>query len=112
MPCRPGLVPVMKFDHDTLEMVGRLDAMGASVPARRSAAMRGITPRSVSCSMSGAPTPSRPITATRGFGFALLNRSRRPISVPCSVDALRRAIDDGGELRDRLHGRQIVARHA
>src|SRR5437773_9037964 len=65
MPCLPGFCPVMKPVHDTLEMVGIEERMGAVVPAGSSAASRGITPRAVRSCTSGSPTPSRPITATR-----------------------------------------------
>src|SRR5258706_13789523 len=101
----------MKPDHDTLEMVGMLEVMRATVPARRSAAIRGITPRSVSASMSGAPTPSRPITATRGFGFAFLKRSKRPTR-PRSACPRRGPIDHGCQLLDRLYRREVVGRPA
>src|SRR3989442_13898309 len=80
MPCLPGFCPVMKPVHDTLEMVGIDERMGAVVPARSSAASRGITPRAVRSCTSGSPTPSRPITATRAAGAALRppRRSRSP----------------------------------
>ena len=86
MPCLPGFAPVMKPVHETLEIVGMDERMGASVPARRSAASRGMTPPSISSWTSGAPTPSSPITATRGFVFCFRNRSSNPISVygPCA----------------------------
>src|SRR5437667_5112977 len=76
----------MKPVHDTLEMVGIEERMGAVVPAGRSAASRGITPRAVRSCTRGSPTPSSPITATRAAGAALRpprrSRSRRLIDRP------------------------------
>src|SRR5689334_15599681 len=55
----------MKFVHDTLEMVGIDERIGAIVPPRTSAARFGASPRAIRSWTSGSPTPSRPITATR-----------------------------------------------
>src|SRR6266404_1056134 len=104
MPWRPGFVPVMNPDHDTLEIVGMLDVMRARVPARRSAAMRGITPASVSASTSGAPTPSSPMTAARGFPFGFLNRSKSRIRSSRARPALRVVL-----LLERLAGDHELA---
>src|SRR6266852_6225268 len=97
MPCLPGFCPVMKPVHDTLEMVGMDERMGAAVPVASSAPSRGITPRAARSCTSGSPTPSRPITATRAAGAALRppcrSRSRR-----LSLDLLLR---DAHHLRHR-----------
>src|SRR5438034_7241822 len=85
MPCLPGFCPVMKPVHDTLEMVGIDERMGAVVPVGKSAASRGITPRAVRSCTSGSPTPSRPITATRAAGAAL-RLPRRSRSMKLSLD--------------------------
>src|SRR5881296_3794603 len=85
MPCLPGFWPVMKPVHDTLEMVGIDERMGAVVPVESSAASRGITPRAVRSCTSGSPTPSRPITATRAAGAAL-RPPRRSRSRSLSLD--------------------------
>src|SRR6266852_6563385 len=89
MPCLPGFCPVMKPVHDTLEMVGMDERMGAAVPVASSAPSRGITPRAARSCTSGRPTPSRPITATRAAGAAL-RPPRRSRSRRLSLDLLLR----------------------
>src|SRR5262245_41742012 len=99
MPCFPGFRPVMKFVHETLEMVGIDDRIAAIVPPRASAARFGAMPRAIRSSTSGSPTPSRPITATRAAGASPRprgrSRSRRP-----SLDLLLGDPDDFGNGRD------------
>ena len=72
----------MKLVHDTLEMTGIDDRIGATVPPASSFARFGMSPRAVRSRTSGTPTPSSPITATRDTGAAISaprrSRSRRP----------------------------------
>src|SRR5262249_34864336 len=51
--------------HDTLEMVGIDDRIGAIVPLSASRARFGVIPRAIRSCTSGSPTPSTPMTATR-----------------------------------------------
>src|SRR5689334_17224330 len=89
----------MKFVHDTLEMVGIDDRIGAIVPRRASAARFGASPRAIRSSTSGRPTPSRPITATRAAAASprppCRSRSRKP-----RLDLLLSNSDDFADRRD------------
>src|SRR5438876_9186494 len=99
MPCFPGFRPVMKLVHETLEMVGIDERIGAIVPPRARAARFGATPRAIRSSTSGSSTPSRPITATCDAGASLRPRGRSRSRKP-SLDLLLRDPDDFGNGRD------------
>src|SRR5689334_2626299 len=102
MPCFPGFWPVTSPVHETLEMVGMDDRIGAAVPRARSARRFGMTPRAARSSTSGRPTPSRPITATRDADRAPARSwrpGRRRSSRP-SLDLLLRHAHDLGDRRD------------
>src|SRR5579885_1942043 len=78
MPCLPGLRPVMQFVHETLEIVGMDERMGAMVPVSASRASVGTTPRAMRSCTSGSPTPSSPSTATRRAAGRPAAGSRAP----------------------------------
>src|SRR5262249_45620569 len=78
-----GFFPVMKPVHETLEMVGMDDRIGAIVPVAPRRASVGVTPRAMRSCTSGSPTPSSPRTATFvGRSSARAPPPRRSLSSP------------------------------
>src|SRR4051794_33384659 len=100
MPCLPGFRPVVKFVHDTDEMVGMDERIGASVPRATSSPSAGIRPRAIRPRTSGTPTPSRPSTATRDVVGPAAPPPRRNRSRSPSSDLLLRHPDDFADGRD------------
>src|SRR6185436_19118995 len=68
MACLPGFLPVVNPVHETDEIVGIDERIGASVPPATMRARFGMIPRAIRSCTSGSPTPSSPMTATRGVG--------------------------------------------
>ncbi len=60
MPCRPGLRPVEKVDHETGVCDGIVGRRGEKVPWDRSFARFGSFPSFIHCSVSLASAPSKP----------------------------------------------------
>src|SRR5215468_12631981 len=100
--------------HDTLEIVGIEDRIGAIVPLAARRARLGVIPRAIRSCTSGSPTPSRPITATlraagartspgagRSSGAAPPPRRSRS-SHPTPLDLLLRDPHDLCDRRDAL----------
>src|SRR5262245_59071480 len=98
--------------HETLEIVGMDDRMGAIVPAAASRASVGACPRAIRSCTSGSPTPSSPMTATCcAAGACRSSRAGRFSSVappprrsrsshPTPLHLLLRDPDDLGDRRD------------
>src|SRR5215471_12876811 len=100
--------------HDTLEIVGIDDRIGAIVPVAARRPKLGVIPRAIRSCTSGSPTPSRPMTATlpavagrsEGRSSSLApprrNRSSQPTPRTSASDLFLR---DPNHLGDRCDAR-------